>query len=62
MANIFIADLENLLVPVDSKAESLISAAIERSLEARKVMGSGLPIGGQTIGYVDVGGGYPFNL
>lgn len=46
MANIFIADLENLLVPVDSKAESLISAAIERSLEARKVMGSGLPIGG----------------
>jgi hypothetical protein len=62
MANISISDIhsadsENLLVPVGTKAESLIRAAIARSLDARKVMGSGSPITlntGHTIGYVGV--------
>lgn len=68
MANISISDLysvdsESLLVPVGTKAESLIRAAISRSLDARKIMGSGSPIAlgsiGHTTGYV---GGYPPNL
>jgi hypothetical protein len=62
IANLHPADTESLLIPIGTKAENLISAAISRSLEARKVMGSGSPIGGHTIGYVDVGDGYPFNL
>jgi hypothetical protein len=68
MANISISDLhsadsDNLLVPIGTKAESLIRAAISRSLDARKVMGSGSPIAlgsiGHLTGYV---GGYPSNL
>jgi hypothetical protein len=68
MANISISDIhsadpESSLVPVGTKAESLIRAAIARSLDARKVMGSGSPIDlgsiGHTTGHV---GGYPPNF
>jgi hypothetical protein len=73
MTHISISDLhsaesESLLVPVGTKAESLIRAAISRSLDARKIMGSGSPIAlgsiGHTTGYVgdDPPNLYPPNL
>jgi hypothetical protein len=61
--NLDVNDTENLLVPVSNNAENLISAAISRSLETRKVMGAGVtPIGidggcdgfGFTVGFVGI--------